>query len=301
VAQKIRESTLRKYRRVLGKFLKYSEDSGYVLVAQISVDVVDGYRATRSSLKASTSAKELETLRTFFRFCNKRRWHPENPAKDITSPKIPPNEVVPYTREEVAAILAACDQIGQEPYERLRAKAVLLIMRHTGLRISDACMLRKDQLRDGCLALFTKKTGGHVLLPLPRDVQHALDCVPLPAGAEHDTGYFFWAGRSDPQTLITDVSRALKRVFDKSLVKGAHSHRFRHSIATDILAKGETITDVADVLGISEHVARRHYAKWSSERRDRVFRIMAQVQGEDSPTLEKNGTPMVREVFGRPN
>jgi len=34
------------------------------------------------------------------------------------------------------------------------------------------------------------------------------------------------------------------------------------------------MADVVDVLGISEHIARRHYAKWSAARQERISNIM---------------------------
>jgi len=71
----------------------------------------------------------------------------------------------------------------------------------------------------------------------------------------------------------------LAPVFRRAKILGAHAHRFRHTLATDILARGDTIADVADVLGISEHVARRHYAKLSPARRERIPTIMRLVHG----------------------
>lgn len=41
---------------------------------------------------------------------------------------------------------------------------------------------------------------------------------------------------------------------------------------------GGTMADVADVLGISEYIARRHYAKWSPARQQRISSIMPLVQ-----------------------
>ena len=70
----------------------------------------------------------------------------------------------------------------------------------------------------------------------------------------------------------------LAPVFRKAKIVGAHAHRFRHTLATDILARGSTMADVAGVLGISEHIARRHYAKWSAARQQRISSIMSLVQ-----------------------
>jgi integrase len=74
----------------------------------------------------------------------------------------------------------------------------------------------------------------------------------------------------------------LAPVFRDAKIAGAHAHRFRHTLATDILAKGGTMADHADVLGISEHIARRHYAKWSAARQKRISTIMRQVHAGET-------------------
>jgi len=55
-------------------------------------------------------------------------------------------------------------------------------------------------------------------------------------------------------------------------------------MATDILARGGTMADVADVLGISEHIARKHYAKWSPARQQRISSVMSLVQSGQAAT-----------------
>jgi len=47
------------------------------------------------------------------------------------------------------------------------------------------------------------------------------------------------------------------------------------------------MADVADVLGISEHIARRHYAKWSAARQERIATIMRAVQGGEVETSQQ--------------
>ena len=73
--------------------------------------------------------------------------------------------------------------------------------------------------------------------------------------------------------------RSLKAVFNTAGVRDAHSHRFRHTLATEILAEGGTIQDVADVLGIGAHIATKHYAKWNLAREERIIRLMQAVHG----------------------
>jgi len=295
VTQQIRESTLTKYRRLLRQFSGWCDEHGYAMLDQITVPVLDGFRSSRKKIAASTSTKELETLRGFFAFCCSRRWCVENPAKQIKAPKVPPNQVIPYTPEETASILAACEHIGQQPYERLRARAVLLLLRHTGLRISDALMLRKDQVRNGAVQMFTKKTGGHILLPVPQELEIALACLPLPEPLKHDNGYYFWNGQATSKRLLESAERTLRSVFRKSGVKNAHAHRCRHTLATELLGQGATEQDVGDILGVSPHIVRKHYGKWSQARQNRIFDLMRKYQGVESATEpQKSVTPVLR-------
>ena len=111
---------------------------------------------------------------------------------------IRPNEVVPFTASEVTAILNACDDFGNMPYERLRARAMVLVLRYTALRIGDVALVAHDRIsRDGDrwrIYLRTEKNGQPVFLPIPPDMKAALDAVPVPRGSVGESWHFFWSG-----------------------------------------------------------------------------------------------------------
>ena len=52
------------------------------------------------------------------------------------------------TQSEIVKIIAACDQVGRNSYERRRARAMVLLMRFAGLRISDVVTLSRDTSRE---------------------------------------------------------------------------------------------------------------------------------------------------------
>ena len=238
-----------------------------------------GYRAQRK-VGRLTAEKELQTLRQFCGFCLDRRWRRDNPAKQIKAPKAKPEDVEPYTPEDLARIRAACETFGRSSYERRRAKAMVLLLRHTALRISDVATLAKSRIRKGEILLHTLKTRGLVKLPLPPDLELALNAVPRPRGLSKDDPcpYFFWNGIMGREAVIRNVRRTLGAVFRKARIPHARTHLFRHTLATDILAQGGTIQDVADVLGISPKIAEEHYAKWTEARQAWISGIMRAVQ-----------------------
>jgi integrase len=70
-----------------------------------------------------------------------------NPARGLKRPKLlEANEVVPYSPDEIIRIISACDFSGRLSYERLRARAMVLLMRFAGLRISDVVALSRDHV-----------------------------------------------------------------------------------------------------------------------------------------------------------
>jgi integrase len=74
--------------------------------------------------------------------------------------------------------------------------------------------------------------------------------------------------------VVGIAERTLAAVFKKSGVKSAHAHRFRHTLATRLLAEGATFEQVADILGNTPGVVRKHYGKWSKGRQANIDRLM---------------------------
>ena len=286
------DATISKYRNALNKLSEFCKSREIDSLQEVSTEKLDEFRAGRK-LAQITAAKELEILRVFFRFGVDRKWMPENPGKRITLPRnIKPNDVVPFRPAEIVAILAACDQVGKRAYERLRARAMILTLRYTALRIGDVSMLARDRIsRQGGgwrIYIRTEKSGQPVFLPVPPDLKAALDAVPAPA-TNPDSPYFFWNGTGKPKTHKAHIDRCLRAVFTKSGVRSAHAHRFRHTLATELLGRGASCEDVADILGNSPAIVRKHYGKWSAARQSRINSLMERVYITPEPPAAGEG------------
>ena len=113
-----------------------------------------------------------------------------------------------------------------------------------------------------------------MFLPIPESVKLVLDALPLPRNAAQDCSYYFWNGQTSRRAVVGIAERTLSAVFKKSGVKGAHAHRYRHTLATRLLEQGATFEQVADILGNSPEVVRTHYGKWSKGRQANIDRLM---------------------------
>ena len=271
--------------------LKQLEDflngRGIVTVDQVDLETLNAFRSARA-ISPRTWTKELGTVRHFFGFCFDNEWLLRSWAVKVQMPKnLKPADREPYQPLDVAKIIAACDQIGRGVYERLRSRAMVLLLRYTALRISDVATLERDRVRNGEIFVRTAKNGKPVRLPLQADLQAALDVLPLPRGATRpDCPYFFWSGHGGRQAVVRDARRTLDAVYAKSGVEGACSHRFRHTLATEILEMGGSFEEAADILGDTEAIIRKHYAKWSAGRQARISDLLARIWHAKKPSSQ---------------
>lgn len=285
--------TIRKYRNSLNRLAAFAESSNIRLVYEMKVTHLDSFRAARR-IAPITSQKELETLRQFWSYCAARDLCKDNIAQKIKGPTIiSPNDVEPYSTEEVERIVVATQKFGRIHYERKRAKAIILVLRYTALRIGDVAVLRRDRItmENGRWVIFVRATKNNkpVFLPIPRELKEALDDVPIPREAASGCPYYFWSGNSKVRSISGMVGECVSAVFKRSGVKKAHAHRFRHTLATELLAAGATFEEVADVLGDSVEVIKKHYAKWSPARQARVTDLMSRVHGDADWSRDKSG------------
>jgi integrase len=260
----LKPSGTKKYKELLNALLQFCEDRAITTIRALDLPVLKKFVGTFTD-SSLVQGKKIERLRTFMRYCEDMGWIDSNPAKKIKKPAVKNPPVVPFTADELEAILAAIadyptnNTLGQD--NRARMRAFVLVLRHTGLRISDAVKLSKSQVRKGRLFLHTTKTGAPVHLPLPEELNAALKAV------ENGSPFYFWTGNSVKGGLTTWDS-ALRRLFKLAKVENGHAHRFRHTMAIELLNKGVPVELVAAILGNSPAIVYKHYAPWVRSRQD---------------------------------
>jgi integrase len=82
----------------------------------------------------------------------------------------------------------------------LRIRALVLLLRYSGMRIGDAVSLSADRINGNRLFLYTAKTGTPVNTILPDFVLEALDACPKVTDV-----YFFWNGRDKLDTVVSSA------------------------------------------------------------------------------------------------
>ena len=293
-ARKLSSGTVRKYKLLRGQMFSYAEQHGFTLLSQFNLDTLSRFRATWND-GTRTASKKLERLRAFFRFCFDRQWVESNPATKIKLPKLSICPTMPLSHEEMVKILAACDglRVASPPSGNLNAhrlKTLILLMRYTGLRVSDAVSLTTDRIDGKKIFLYTAKTGVPVYTILPDSVIRALETTPRVT----DTRYF-WSGQGK-----CDWQGKIKDVFDLAgIVKGlsnAVSHRLRDTFAVELLLAGVPIERVSILLGHqSIRITEKHYSPWTRSRQGQIEADLTAAWKLDPALTGTKGTPEVHE------
>jgi len=289
-ARGLREPTLRKYKHLAQKMEQFGHDLGLRYVKEFDLEVLRKFRASWPNQNLS-ALKKLELMRTFFRFASESGWVPDNPAKKIRNPRVSDRPTMPFTPEEMVAILLALNKYGNSELRGVRRLAALvLLLRYSGLRISDAVTLACSRIVHDKLFLYTSKAGTPVYCPLPRSVVQALSEIPKPGER-----YFFWTGNSKPKTIITHWQECLQRLFELARIERGHAHRFRDTFAVELLLHGVPIERVSVLLGHkSIRVTEKHYAPWVRARQEQLEADVRRTWKTDSVLRRRTkGTPKV--------
>jgi integrase/recombinase XerD len=289
VARKLSTGSINRYRAFLERVLMpWCTKERIAEVRELTFERVTSFRVSWTTWSSYTSAKNLELLRMFLRFCMRAGWIEENPAEDLRSPKIQMAPTLPFTEEEERRILLACDQYrthnrhGKRSPERLRS--FVLALRYTGLRIGDVATLETKRLEGNSILLYTHKTGVPVYVPIPEFVADALR---QQARLNSNSAYFFWTGESKVKCVTVLWQRSLGTLFKKADVEGGHAHRYRDTFAVSLLLAGVSLEDVAVLLGhATPAITAKHYSPWVQARRARLEEMVSRTWSEPPRRLQ---------------
>jgi integrase len=245
-ARGLAPSSLIKVSAITKALCEFAERHRFQHLEDLGVTQIRQFRESWTSWGPTSQGKYIEQLRAFFRFCLQNKWLTESPAQFLKPPKARSAKVSVFTPDELTKI--------HKTIRRPNMLAFILVLQHTGLRISDATKLRKQDIKDGKLCIETKKTKSIVWLPLHPSVIAALEAI-------HTTEFYFWTGESKLSTAVGSRQRGVAKLLKRAKVSGS-AHKFRHTLATNLLMKGTAPGIVAKILGNSEKVVTKYYDHW---------------------------------------
>jgi integrase/recombinase XerD len=163
-------------------------------------------------------------------------------------------------RDHVERVLTSCDRhaaVGRRDY------AIVMLLSRLGLRACEIAALTLDDIdwRGGELTIHGK--GGQTdRLPLPRDVGRALVAsLRDPRRDGECRAVFMRTLAPDGALSVKAIGAVLRDACDRAGVPRVGTHRLRHTVATELLAAGAPLTEIAPVLRHTNLSSTAIYAK----------------------------------------
>lgn len=262
--------TVENYDHYLQRFYKEQAISD---TADITLDSVRQFRRhlqEKFTVSLATQNYHLIALRQFLKYLAKRDIAALS-AEKIGLAKLGDRDIDILYPEEVDALLAAADPSsplslnrerggGEGSTEvdiaRLRDHALLQTLFATGLRVSEAVNLDRDDIRtSGEIPVRGKGNKVRVVFLSPA----ALSAIEAYVALRHDTDPALFinyspAKSTDETASLRLTPRGVQRMIKKyavlaGLTKDISPHTLRHSFATDLLSNGADVRQVQQLLG----------------------------------------------------
>ncbi len=274
--------TLKNYARDLNEFVGYltggrpDETVPLGQIDHISIRDFLSHLSQRGNQKTSMSRK-LAALRSFFRFLYREGHVPSNPARLVTTPRLPETTPRFLSVKEIETILT----IPEAGTERgSRDIAILELLYGSGLRVGELVTLDVADLSlSERLVKVRGKGKKERLVPFGNKAAQALRDYLQVRGK--------LLGRlktsREPQALFLNLrggrltARSVERNLDgyirqSSLLLDVHPHIFRHSFATHLLGNGADLRCIQELLGHASLSTTQRYTHVSVEDLMRTYR-----------------------------
>ena len=257
--------TRRNYARYVGEFLVAVFGDGAVEFAEVRAPEVAAFVGGLSGrYRPRTVEYAASALRVFFRFLHAQGWC-EDRLADVV-PMVPhrPSGLVRHLDPRVLEQLMA--SLESASARDLRDRAIILTIARLGLRPGEVVRLRLEDLdwRNAAVRVRARKTGHGALLPLTSEVGTGLADYLQHGRPDTDAREVFvlhWL-RAGAPISTSIVGRAVRRAVDNAGIDAPvrGGNLLRHSLATELLAGGASLPEIADLLGHSSLATTRIYA-----------------------------------------
>jgi integrase/recombinase XerD len=278
VEKGLSSNTVSAYKRDLAKFEAFAQKRKVSLEAVSRDDLVDFLAGLyRQKLESRTVARQLVTLRNFFRFAQVQEMISADPSINLESPKIR-RSLPGYLRlEEVERLL---EQANVKTLLGLRDRAMLELLYSTGLRVSELIGLRVSDLdaKVGCVRCIGKGDKERIV-PVGKKAlaiveKYLRDTRPhlFSKGKTMNSPALFVNRRGVPLSRV-GVWKILSAYGRRAGLRVPLTpHMLRHSFATHLLERGADLRSVQLMLGHADISTTQIYTHVVEERLKQIYK-----------------------------
>lgn len=244
--------TVAGYRRDLVQYAAYLKEKKADF-RRADPYVIRGFlaRLHESDLRKSSVARKLAALRSFYRFCLKRKWVEDNPAKVVATPKL--DKPIPsfLSEDEMAAFL---DMPKGDKPPALRDRGLLEFLYATGIRVGELVGMNIEDVHLGERLVRVRGKGKKErVVPFGRLAEERLQAYLRARGVlagDRPGERAVFLNRRGGRLTARSVERIVAKYIGRTAVRRKISpHSLRHSFASHLLSRGADLRTIQELLG----------------------------------------------------
>ena len=243
--------TLASYQFDLSLFARWFEQTLGEPLSPAAVTPTDirDYRShllTVEQRRPATVNRRLAALRKFFTWAKASKLVEELPTDSVKGIASSPRAPRSLEKREVDKLIRAVERYGNK-----RDLAIVLTLRHTGVRVSELCGLTLSDIelsdRKGSLIVRSGKGSKYRVLPLNVDARRAIaDYLQVRPTVSTDA---LFVGQRGEGLKPHGVESLVAKYARLAGLEGVTPHTLRHSFAKHTLDAGANLVAVAALLG----------------------------------------------------
>lgn len=270
VERGLSQNTIISYRQDLFAYMDYLENKGIIELSMTNKNHIVDFMFFQKDkgINANSIARRLAAIRMFYRFLVRERILKTDPTSLIESPKLWKRIPETLSVNEIESLLS---QPNVRDKQGLRDKAILETLYATGMRVSEAVNLRKDNVNfDIGFLRCIGKGNKERIIPLGSKAQASikryLETV-RPRLLKDKESEFLFLSRLGKKLSRQSFWKLIKKYAkDARIKKPMWPHILRHSFATHLLERGADLRSVQEMLGHSSISTTQLYTHVNKDR-----------------------------------
>lgn len=271
VERRLSPLTLRSYEIDLLQFLDFLAPEN-LLVNQIKSHTIRAWLVALSNqgIQNRSINRKLATLRTFYKYLQRRGDVTDNPMQTIRMVKT--SKTLPtYLRESEMEQVFAQQEIPQNTFEEVRDQLVLMLLYGTGMRLAELIQLTLQQVNLSAKTLrVIGKRNKERIIPMPAILVELVK--QYQALNPFQSPYLLLTDKGEPCYPMFIQRLVKKYLGEVSTLEKLSPHVLRHSYATHLLNRGADLNAIKELLGHANLAATQVYTHNSMEKLKEIYK-----------------------------
>jgi len=202
----------------------------------------------------------VQVIKGFFNWCYREELVENNISERLKLPSVPDYLIPVFREDHIKSMIDACDLSTTLGY---RDYVIILVLLETGIRISELCGLRIQDVHDDYIRVVGKGTKEREVGVSPGVAKHLWKYIYRHRKVHHEAEHRVFINRYGEPLMPTGVDQLLGDIKERSGITGVRvsAHTFRHTFACMYLEQGGEIYKLSKLMGHSAVDVTEEYLK----------------------------------------